>query len=120
MWIGGVSDYWEAPHDVQATLSDAGAGDPVLLITHNPDIFPDVPKGPALTIAGHTHGGQVKFPFIGAPIVPSDFGQRFAEGHVVEDGRHLFVATGTGTSMLPVRFRVPPRVTVLNLSGGPP
>jgi predicted MPP superfamily phosphohydrolase len=54
-------------------------------------------------------------PFIGRPVVPSQFGQRFAAGHVVEGGRHLFVATGIGTSILPVRFRVPPTVMLLTL-----
>jgi predicted MPP superfamily phosphohydrolase len=57
----------------------------------------------------------VRFPLVGAPIVPSRFGQRFAAGHIVEGGRHLFVATGIGTSILPVRFRVPPAVTILTL-----
>ena len=80
-----------------------------------PDIFPDVPARVTLTLAGHTHGGQVRFPLVGAPIVPSRFGQRFAAGHVVEGGRHLFVATGIGTSILPVRFRVPPAVTILTI-----
>jgi predicted MPP superfamily phosphohydrolase len=68
-----------------------------------------------LTLAGHTHGGQVRVPFAGALVVPSRFGQRFAAGHVVEGGRHVFVATGIGTSILPVRFRVPPTVTVIKL-----
>ena len=72
--------------------------------------------GVALTLAGHTHGGQVRLPFLGRPIVPSQFGERFAAGHVVEGGRHLFVATGLGTSILPVRFRVPPAVTLLTLA----
>jgi predicted MPP superfamily phosphohydrolase len=57
----------------------------------------------------------VRFPFVGSPIVPSRFGQRFAAGHVIEGGRHLFVATGVGTSILPVRFRVPPAVNMLTL-----
>jgi hypothetical protein len=57
----------------------------------------------------------VRLPFIGRPIVPSQFGQRYAAGHVVEGGRHLFVATGLGTSILPVRFLVPPAVTILSL-----
>jgi uncharacterized protein len=48
-------------------------------------------------------------------VVPSQFGQRYAAGHVVEEGRHLYVATGIGTSILPVRFRVPPAVTMLTL-----
>jgi len=116
LWVAGVSDLWTGRHDIAAALSavkDDGA--PVILLTHNPDIFPLVPDRVALTLAGHTHGGQVRLPFVGRPVVPSRFGQRFAAGHVVEDGRHLFVATGLGTSILPVRFRVPPAVTVLTL-----
>jgi uncharacterized protein len=88
----------------------------VILLTHNPDIFPGVPTRVALTLAGHTHGGQVRLPFVGRPIVPSQFKQRYAAGHLTEDGRQLFVATGVGTSILPVRFRVPPAVTVLTLA----
>jgi predicted MPP superfamily phosphohydrolase len=116
LWVAGVSDLWTGSHDINRALAGVSAdGAPVLLITHNPDIFPDVPDRVALTLAGHTHGGQVRFPFVGAPIVPSVFRQRFAAGHVVEEGRHLFVATGIGTSILPVRFRVPPAVDVLTV-----
>ena len=119
VWVAGISDRWTGRHDLDAAMSvveDDGA--PVLLLTHNPDVFPRVPDRVTLTLAGHTHGGQVWLPLIGPPIVPSQFGQRFAAGHVVEGGRHLFVATGVGTSILPVRFRVPPAVTVLTLVNG--
>jgi predicted MPP superfamily phosphohydrolase len=116
VWIAGISDVWTGRHDVDAALSAAKAdGAPVILLTHNPDIFPLVPDRVALTLAGHTHGGQARFPLLGRPIVPSQFGQRFAAGHVIEGGRHLFVATGLGTSIIPVRFRVPPAITVLTL-----
>lgn len=115
VWVAGISDLWTGRHDVAAALEAVTDGAPVLLLTHNPDVFPLVPARVTLTLAGHTHGGQVRFPFFGAPIVPSQFGQRFAAGHVVEGGRHLFVATGIGTSILPVRFRVPPAVTILRL-----
>jgi predicted MPP superfamily phosphohydrolase len=115
LWVAGISDLWTGVHDVQAALAAVKDDAPVILLTHNPDVFPDVPRRVALTLAGHTHGGQVRLPFIGRPIVPSQFGQRYAAGHVIEDGRHLFVATGTGTSILPVRFRVPPDITVLTI-----
>jgi predicted MPP superfamily phosphohydrolase len=119
LWVAGVSDLWTRPHDMKAALAGVQADRaPVLLLTHNPDIFPEVPDRVTLTLAGHTHGGQVRFPFVGAPVVPSRFRQRFAAGHVVEEGRHLFVSTGIGTSILPVRFRVPPAVTLL-IVGGP-
>lgn len=116
-WIVGIADLWTRKPDIEGGLRQTDETNPVILITHNPDIFPDVPARVSLTLAGHTHGGQVNLPFIGRPIVPSDFGQRYAFGHVVEDGRHLFVSGGVGTSILPVRFRVPPEIVVLTLSG---
>ena len=119
-WIAGVGDFWERPHDVAAALAGVPDGDAVLLFTHNPDVFPEVPERVALTIAGHTHGGQVYLPGIGRPVVPSQYGERFAIGHIEEDGRHLFVSSGLGTSILPVRFLVPPEVSLLRLeSAGP-
>lgn len=115
-WVAGVSDLWTGRHDISSALAAATPDDaPVILLTHNPDIFPDVPERVALTLAGHTHGGQVSLPFVGRPVVPSKFGQRFAAGHIIERGRHMFVATGVGTSILPVRFRVPPAVTMLTV-----
>lgn len=113
--VAGVTDLWTGRADVPRAVAAAPPGGPLLLLTHNPDIFPGVPPAVALTIAGHTHGGQVRLPLLGRPIVPSRFGQRYAAGHIAEGGRHLFVATGTGTSILPVRFRVPPEIVVLRL-----
>lgn len=114
-WIAGVADLWTRKPDIARSLMKAEGDDPVILITHNPDLFPEVPPRVSLTLAGHTHGGQVNFPLIGRPIVPSKFGQRYASGHVVEDGRHLFVSDGIGTSIIPVRFRVPPAIVILTL-----
>jgi predicted MPP superfamily phosphohydrolase len=114
-WLAGISDFWEGAHDVSRALSRIPANGTILAFTHNPDIFPDVPSRVALTVAGHTHGGQVYLPFIGRPVVPSQYGERFAIGHIIEQGRHLFVTPGIGTSILPVRFLVPPEVSVLIL-----
>lgn len=114
-WLVGVSDFSEGPHDIARALRPVPTGAPTLLFTHNPDLFPEVPASVSLTIAGHTHGGQVYFPGIGRLIVPSAYGQRFAIGHIEEAGRHLFVSSGLGTSILPVRFLVPPEVTLLTL-----
>jgi predicted MPP superfamily phosphohydrolase len=116
IWLAGVSDYWTRSHDVAAALAPVGTdASPIILITHNPDLFPDIPARVSLTLAGHTHGGQVRFPVIGTPIVPSRFGVRFTAGHIIEGGRHLFVATGIGTSIIPVRFRVPPAIAVVTI-----
>jgi len=114
-WLAGISDYWEGRPDVPGVLARITDEAPVLAFTHNPDVFPDVPARVSLTIAGHTHGGQVYIPFLGRPVVPSRYGERYAIGHVVEGGRHLFVSPGLGTSIIPVRFLVPPEVSVLTL-----
>jgi predicted MPP superfamily phosphohydrolase len=68
-----------------------------------------------LLLAAHTHGGQVNIPFIGTPVVPSDFGDKYTAGHVFENDHHLFVTTGIGTSIIPVRFRVPPEIAILTI-----
>lgn len=120
LWLAGVSDFWEAPHDIGRALSAIPPEAAPLVFTHNPDIFPDVPGRVALTVAGHTHGGQVAVPGVGRPVVPSRYGDRYALGHVREGGRDLFVNTGVGTSILPVRFRVPPEVSVLTLRSASP
>lgn len=119
LWIAGVSDFWSGNHDVKRALGSIPSDDvPIIVITHNPDIFPEVPKRVLLTLAGHTHGGQVRLPLIGSPIVPSRYGQRYVRGHIQEDGRDLFVTTGVGTSGIPVRFRVPPVISVVTISRG--
>ena len=114
-WLVGVGDFWTTPHDFARALAAVPEDAPVLVATHNPDVVPDLPARVALTLAGHTHGGQVWLPLLGRLIVPSRYGERFAIGHVVEDGRHLFVTSGVGTSIVPVRFMVPPEVSVLEL-----
>ncbi|HEY0466371.1 MAG TPA: hypothetical protein VGC79_19310, partial [Polyangiaceae bacterium] len=96
-------------------LALAPAGMPLLVLVHEPDIFPDLDARVSLTLAGHTHGGQVRLPFFGPPFVGSRYGARYAAGHVVEHGRQLFVTTGIGTSVWPIRFGVPPEYVILTL-----
>ena len=114
-WLAGLSDLWTRPQQVPETLAKIPSGSPIIALTHNPDVFQHLPKTVPLLLAAHTHGGQVKFPLIGTPVVPSRFGQRYSAGHVFENDHHLFVTTGIGTSILPVRFRVPPEIAVLTI-----
>ena len=95
----------------------AGVTGPALCFVHSPDVFPRLPPTCALTIAGHTHGGQVWLPFLGRPAVEtvSRFGQRYAIGVIREDGRTMFVSSGIGTSILPLRLGVPPEISLLTL-----
>jgi predicted MPP superfamily phosphohydrolase len=68
-----------------------------------------------LVLAAHTHGGQVWFPVLGTPIVPSSYGQKYSYGHVKENGVDMFVTSGVGTSVLPIRFMMPPEIVVLTI-----
>jgi predicted MPP superfamily phosphohydrolase len=115
IWMAGIGDKWTGKPDIASTLARVNDDAPIIALTHNPDIFPSIPARVALTIAGHTHGGQVSLPIIGRPIVPSDYGQRYASGYIVEGSKRLFVTTGVGTSILPVRFRVPPEISLLTI-----
>jgi len=117
--LAGLSDYWEGVRNYRAALENIPPGMPTVALTHNPDAFPEISRPVDLMIAAHTHGGQVYFPGLGRPIVPSKYGQRYAIGHIVENGRHLFVSSGLGTSIIPVRFLVPPEVSLLTIRAAP-
>ena len=114
-WLAGLADFWTRPQHISETIAKTPPDATVIALTHNPDIFPNVPQRVSLLLAGHTHGGQVNIPFIGTPIVPSDYGPKYTAGHVMENGHHLFVTTGIGISILPVRFRVPPEIVLLTI-----
>ncbi|HTK85311.1 MAG TPA: metallophosphoesterase [Patescibacteria group bacterium] len=120
-WIAGLEDKrWQQP-DVGKALGDVKDDNPVILMMHSPDSFPEVPESVVLTVAGHTHGGQIRFPFLGAVplVVPSAFGSRYAYGHIIEGGRHLVVSGGIGTSGIPVRFLMPPEIVMVTLTAAP-
>ena len=82
---------------------------------HEPDIFTQVPPRVALTLAGHTHGGQIQLPLLPPLWAPSAYGPRFAYGHIVEHGRHMIVSGGLGTSIVPLRLGVPPEIVQIQL-----
>lgn len=121
IWLVGVPDFstrW--PTSLVEPLKQVNETDPVIALTHSPDVFPEMIRDMrkynfVLTLAAHTHGGQVNLPLLGRRIVPSLYGRRYVAG-LIRDGRtSLFVTTGIGTSVLPVRFRVPPEIAVLTL-----
>ena len=114
-WVAGVGDRDVDRDDLPGTLARVTDGAPVLLLTHSPDLFPDVPDRVALTLAGHTHGGQCDLPVLTRYVIPSRYGRRFSYGHIVERNRHLVVSGGLGCALLPVRFRRPPEIVVVTL-----
>lgn len=117
LWVAGVADDFRGHADVEEALAGVRDSDPVLVVTHSPDVFPRIPPRVSLTIAGHTHGGQVDLPVLRRWAIASRFGDRYSRGHVQEGGRHLFVTPGIGTTRLPVRLRATPEISVLALVG---
>ncbi len=120
LWFAGLADLKTRRPDIRGVLARVPARDVVIVLSHNPDVFPRVPARVGLTLAGHTHGGQIRLPLVGALAVGSKFGRRYAAGLVEEDGRRLFVTSGIGTSYIPVRLGVPPEIAEITLSAAPP
>ena len=116
LWLVGLADLWERPQRINETIEKVPPGEPMIALAHNPDIFPKLPQPVPLLIAGHTHGGQVRFPFIGSVVQSTRMGDRYSRGHIFENNHHLFVTTGIGTSILPVRFGVTPEIVLLTLN----
>jgi len=116
-WLGGLEDLWWQNSDVEKTLSDIIDDEPIIIMTHNPDAFVNVPSKVAITVAGHTHAGQIKFPFIGAikRVIPSKYGKRFIYGHIQEDGKDLIVSGGLGSTGIPARLLNPPEIVLVTL-----
>lgn len=110
-YLGGVEDVTTGHPDIARALP--GNGKPAVLLSHSPDVFPDVPPTVLLTLAGHTHGGQVYIPGFGAPVSNSRYGQKYLRGLKEEGGRRLITTLGLGTSVLPVRFCSVPEIVVI-------
>jgi uncharacterized protein len=102
--------------DLSGTLRKLTDDAPAILMAHEPDIFPRVPGRIALTLSGHTHGGQVNL-FGWRPASASRLSARYARGHFSENGRDLLVTSGLGCSIAPIRVGVPPEIMVVELGG---
>lgn len=112
-----IDDEFTANDDVAASFSAAsklGEG-PLIVVTHSPDVVPDLPQAVAAIFAGHTHCGQIRLPLIGAPAYMSRYGERFACGDISDSGQRIFVTAGLGTSLVPIRFGAPPDVWLVTI-----
>ena len=98
-----------------------GQGD-LIVLSHYPDTVrflngnKPVSSDLKLYLGAHTHGGQIWLPILGRLIVPSSYGEEFAYGHINDKGVDAFITSGVGTSLLPMRFMVPPEIAVLTIS----
>lgn len=118
LWIVGLADATERVPDTFTPFSLVPEGAAVIVLTHDPDLFLRVPDRAALTLAGHTHGGQVNLPGIRRFVTPSRFPERHGGGEVREGSQRMYVSRGIGTSRLPVRLGAPPEIAILTLRAG--
>ena len=115
LWVSGLADDTTRRPDAAAALAPVPHQAPVLMLMHDPANFFDMPRPVTLMLAGHTHGGQVRLPGLGALLVPGRAPRRHAYGLIEEWGQAMYVSAGLGTSILPVRFMAPPEIVLLTL-----
>ncbi|MFM9108676.1 MAG: metallophosphoesterase, partial [Chloroflexota bacterium] len=117
-WVAGFEESLLAGADVERAMSGIPPGAFTVAVWHEPD-WADAAAaaGASLQLSGHTHGGQVRLPFVGAVAVPEG-GKRWVAGWHCVEGMPLYVSRGLGTYRPPVRFRCSPEVTVLTLRAG--
>jgi uncharacterized protein len=121
-WLAGLEDPFEGHPDPEAAIPASirnQAGEPVILLCHGPDYADTLLSEPAgqsvaLMLSGHTHGGQVRLPFIG-PLTLPPFGKKYVEGWFRLGSMQLHVNRGIGTVGLPFRFDCPPEISVITL-----
>lgn len=114
--IAGADDIHTGNADIDALMRSAAAlPGPTLVLSHSPDIAPELPPRFGLVLAGHTHCGQIVLPWIGRIATASRYGERYACGMVREPGRTTIVSAGIGTSVLPFRFGAPPDFWIVTI-----
>lgn len=118
VWIAGSADACYNKMDLDKAVPPASLTnqDPVLLMVHEPDVLPLVARRNVdLLLSGHTHGGQVRLPFL-PPMHLPPLGRKYVEGHFSLGPTQLYVNRGIGTVGLPFRFNCPPEIAVLTLA----
>lgn len=119
--IAGVDDYWEDTYDYKRTAESLNDDAFHLLLSHNPDVNDEIDIHDAsidLILSGHTHGGQIVLPLVGAPFIPSKFRQKYRAGLVRDGDRYTYTSRGLGLFFVPIRLNCPAEVTLLTLSKG--
>lgn len=117
-WLSGIDDLLDGSPDLKAALKGIPAGDATVLLAHEPDYADDVAPYPVdLQLSGHSHGGQVRFPFV-PPLFMPELGKKYVQGLYKIAGLTLYTTAGIGTVRLPVRFNCPPEITLITVRQG--
>jgi predicted MPP superfamily phosphohydrolase len=115
--VAGIDDLVAGTPDLDAALRGLDPGLPTLLLSHQPEVFPEAAAAEVnLTLAGHWHGGQVKIPVLGLDVSIAHVLSRYPEGLYRTGAAHLYVSRGIGTTGPPIRLNAPPEVVLLHLT----
>jgi predicted MPP superfamily phosphohydrolase len=120
LWLAGAGDFRHDHYPLDPLLEQIPQADCRVVLAHNPDTA-DTQRSQRvdLFVTGHTHGGQVRLPFLGAPVLPVR-NKTYSSGLKASPrGEPVFICRGIGWSILPVRFLCPPELAVLELVPGP-
>jgi predicted MPP superfamily phosphohydrolase len=116
--LGGVDDLLGGRPDFETALAGRRQGEPTVILSHNPDVFPEaVERGVSLVVAGHTHGGQIRVPGLSVLVRMSRF--HLDHGRFMVDGSELIVSRGLGVTGLPIRIACPPEALLLTFEPAP-
>jgi predicted MPP superfamily phosphohydrolase len=115
--VGGVDDFAHGavrPLDAFRAVPESV---PRVLLSHNPDLVEYLPAGLRvdLVLSGHTHNGQIHWPWLGPLTVPSQFGGRYLQGLHRVGGTWIYVSAGVGSGVIPIRWGNPPELPILRL-----
>jgi len=114
--IGGVGDLQEGIQIPENTLTGLKNSDFAILVSHEPDYVENLNRELIdLTLSGHTHGGQITFFGLFAPIIGSEYGQKYRYGLISSGKMKSYVSSGVGTTLLPLRFFCRPEIVVIRL-----
>jgi len=115
LWLAGVGDVLVGDDDLDQALHGVSSADAVVLLAHEPDFADTTARYPVdLQLSGHSHGGQIRFPFVGAVYLPR-MGRKYPRGLRQIDQLTLYTNTGLGTLFIPVRWNCPPELTLITL-----
>lgn len=115
LWIAGVADAMLAKPDLERTFAGIPVDAATILLWHEPDLASFAARyAPMLQLSGHTHGGQVRLPRLGAIALPR-LGRRYVSGRYLVGAMPLYVSNGIGMYRPPVRLNCPPELTVIHL-----
>jgi len=116
LWVVGVGDHSTGHSRPKQALVKLPPRAQALVMMHDPASLLDMPPVQGLVIAAHTHGGQVYFPGIGALVLPTVAPRSWAYGWVQHGGNSMYVTSGLGVSILPVRFNMRPEWVLFRIS----